>query len=308
MSAGDSPPSVETILVVTDFSDGSKLAVDRAARLAHDHGADLHIAHAALLPTVIPAWGDPGGGAWIDANAIIDAAYEALEAEADRVEAAHGDRPKPHVSSGATHRGLVGVADAVGAHLVVVGARGQGFKLGRLLGSTAERLLRSLHVPVLVVRTPCTHDYRRAVIATDFSGPALAAADAVGRFAPAAERLLVHVHEDLYEHLAAYSGAPATDRDRHSRHASGQASRSLEQELARLDAAGLHATGVIRDGVASEVLPGYIRECSADLLAMGAHGRGGLERLMLGSVSGWLLGQVDCDVLVVREHDAEGTA
>lgn len=304
MSTGDTPPTVETILVVTDFSEGSRLAVDRAARLAHELGADLHIAHAALLPTVIPAWGDPGGGAWIDANAIVDAAYEALEREADRIEAAHGDRPKPHVSSGSTHRGLAGIAEAVGAELVVVGARGQGFKLGRLLGSTAERLVRTLHVPVLVVRTPCTHGYRRAVIATDFSGPALAAAEAVGRFAGSAERFLVHVHEDLYEHLAAYSGAPVTDRDRHSRHASIQASRSLDQELARLDQMGLKATGVIRDGVASEVLPDYLRECDADLLAMGAHGRGGFERVMLGSVSGWLLGQVGSDVLVVRERGA----
>lgn len=304
MSSEARTPSVDTILVVTDFSEGSRLAVDRAARLAHDLGADLHIAHAALLPTVIPAWGDPGGGAWIDASAIVDAAYEALEGEADRVEVAHGDRPKPHVSTGATHRGLAGIAEAVGAELVVVGARGQGFKLGRVLGSTAERLVRSLHQPVLVVRTPCEHAYRRAVIATDFSGPALAAADAVGRFAGSAERLLVHIHEDLYEQLAAYSGAPSTDRERHSRHAAIQASRSLELELERLDQMGLHATGVIRDGVASEVLPDYIGECGADLLAMGAHGRGGLERLMLGSVSGWLLGQVQCDVLVVRDEGA----
>lgn len=304
MSAAGTPSPVETILVVTDFSECSKLAVDRAARLAHELGADLHIAHAAMLPTVIPAWGDPGGGAWIDANAIVDAAYEALEREADRVEAAHGDRPKPHVASGSAHRGLAGIADAIGAQLVVVGARGQGFKLGRMLGSTAERLVRMLHVPVLVVRTPCTHAYRRAVVATDFSGPALAAAEAVGRIAGSAERMLVHVHEDLYEQLAAYSGAPASDRDRHSRHASIQASRSLQQELERLDRIGLHATGVLRDGVASEVLPAYVRECGADLLAMGAHGRGGLERLMLGSVSAWLLGQVDCDVLVVRDEPA----
>lgn len=306
MNIHDSQPSMDTILVLTDFSDGSRQAVDRAARLAHDLGADLHIAHAALLPTVIPAWGDPGGGAWIDANAIVEAAYEGLEREADRVEAVHGDRPKPHVSTGSTHRGLAGVAESVGADLVVVGARGRGFRLERMLGSTAERLVRTLNEPVLVVRTPCTHAYRRAVIATDFSGPALAAADIVGRIAGSAERMLVHVHEDLYEHLAAYSGAPATDRERHSRHAQIQASRSLEHELERLDAMGLGATGAIRDGVASEILPGYIRECGADLLALGAHGRGGLERLLLGSVSAWLLGQVDCDVLVVRDHDSRG--
>lgn len=299
--SSQTPAPIDTILAVTDFSDGSRLALDRAARLAHARGADLHIAHAALLPTVIPAWGDPGGGAWIDANAIVDAAYEALEGEASRLEEAFGDRPKPHVTTGAVHHGLTALAGELGADLLVVGARGRGFKLGRMLGSTAERLLRSAHQPVLVVRQPGSDSYRRAVIATDFSGPALAAAQALGRVSPDAERLLLHVHEDIYEHLATYSGAPEADRERHSRHAASRASTALHDELQRLEAMGLAATGVVRDGVATQVIPDYIAECGADLLVMGAHGRGGLERLMLGSVSGWLLGQVGCDVLVAHE-------
>ncbi|MGY6519096.1 MAG: universal stress protein [Lysobacteraceae bacterium] len=299
MNASGTP--IETLLAVTDFSEGAALALDRAARLAHDLGADLHIAHGVTLPTVIPAWGDPGGGAWVDASAIVDAAYEALEREADRIERLHGDRPKPHVGSGSTHRGMAEVARQVGADLVVVGARGRGFKLGRLLGSTAERLVRSLPMPVLVVRNPTAEGYRRAVIATDFSGPALAAARAVGRVAPDAERLLVHVHEDLYEQLAAYSRANDDQRAAHSSHAAGQAMAALKAELEQLQRDGLPASGVVRDGAATEVLPGYVEEVGADLLALGAHGRGGLEHLLLGSVSAWLLARVDCDVLVARD-------
>lgn len=300
MTASNTRTAIDTILAVTDFSEGAARALDRAARIAHERGADLHVAHAAALPTVIPAWGDPGGGAWVDAGALVDAAYETLEREADRIEAAVGDRPKPHVTTGTAHRGLAELAGQVDADLVVAGAAGAGFRPGRLLGSTAERLVRTLHAPVLLVRTPADQPYRRVMIATDFSGPALAAATIAGAVAAGAERLLVHVHEDLYAQLAGYAGKPE-DRERHSRHAASAAMTALRGELARLESAGLHATGVVRDGIATQVLPEQVVENGADLLALGSHGRGGVERLLLGSVSTWLMVNVGCDVLVATQ-------
>lgn len=300
MNASKPGISIETVLAVTDFSEGATRALDRAARIAHDLGADLHIAHAATLPTVIPAWGDPGGGAWVDAGALVDATYDTLEREAGRIEDEVGDRPKPHVTTGSTHRGLAELASRIGAQLVVVGTTGTGFRTGRLLGSTAERLVRTLHAPVLLVRTPASQAYRRVVIATDFSGPALAAAKVAGVVAPGADRLMVHVHEDLYAQLAGYTGKPE-DRERHSRRAASAAMGALREELAGLESFGLHATGVVRDGIATQVLPEYVAENGTDLLALGTHGRGGIERLLLGSVSTWLMTRVRCDVLVASD-------
>ena len=37
----------------------------------------------------------------------------------------------------------------------------------------------------------------------------------------------------------------------------------------------------------------------ADLIVVGSHGRGGLSRLLLGSVSERIMGQVQCPVLIV---------
>ena len=43
------------------------------------------------------------------------------------------------------------------------------------------------------------------------------------------------------------------------------------------------------------------RRCGADLIVMGSHGRRGLEKLMLGSVTQRVLGVVHVPVLVVRD-------
>jgi nucleotide-binding universal stress UspA family protein len=64
----------------------------------------------------------------------------------------------------------------------------------------------------------------------------------------------------------------------------------------------VQAEGVIAEGhVVHGAIVDAVKNISADLIVMGSHGRRGLEKLMLGSVTQRILSLVHIPVLVVRD-------
>ncbi len=57
---------------------------------------------------------------------------------------------------------------------------------------------------------------------------------------------------------------------------------------------------VMREGPAAEVIADAAKEAQADLIVMGTHGRTGLSRILLGSVTEQVLRHAECPVLTVR--------
>ncbi|HLJ76575.1 MAG TPA: universal stress protein [Acidobacteriaceae bacterium] len=58
----------------------------------------------------------------------------------------------------------------------------------------------------------------------------------------------------------------------------------------------------IKDGEPEEILPGFARDERIDLLLLGTHGRGGLQRLLQGSVAQRIFHVVRCPVAVIGPH------
>ncbi|ABM33717.1 universal stress protein [Paracidovorax citrulli] len=84
--------------------------------------------------------------------------------------------------------------------------------------------------------------------------------------------------------------------------ATAEANTALDATRKALEEAGVAVTTVIGEGHA--VHDGILRaleSTGADLIVMGSHGRRGLEKLVLGSVTQRVLGVVHVPVLVVRD-------
>ena len=73
-------------------------------------------------------------------------------------------------------------------------------------------------------------------------------------------------------------------------------------------AAGVEATGELRQGSASDEICEAAKETAARLIVMGAHGWGAVQRLVFGSVSTSVLHHAPCPVLIVRDTDHETEA
>jgi nucleotide-binding universal stress UspA family protein len=68
---------------------------------------------------------------------------------------------------------------------------------------------------------------------------------------------------------------------------------------------GVRVESRVRRGNTTEEIVAAARETGADLIAMSTHGRGGLGRLMFGSIAQAVLGHVDMPVLLMRATEAQ---
>jgi nucleotide-binding universal stress UspA family protein len=129
-----------------DGTPGAKAALDEAVRLAGLLDTELIIAFA--------YWTNPLGGEVADMIDALrrrgtDLVQEAIAAAAEAGVTARGellgDRPDD---------GLAGLAESVGAQMIVVGSHGEKPLRAAVLGATPHRLIHVTAVPVLVIRGP----------------------------------------------------------------------------------------------------------------------------------------------------------
>jgi len=145
--------------------------------------------------------------------------------------------------------------------------------------------------------------FTRILVATDFSAQSERAWTTARRLARAlgADLTLVHVFGEgvLYSEGVLSSA--------HVRAVFASAREWAEKTLGEWADAGRH-DGVsvetsLRTGVPHAEIVAAAREMRADLIVVGTHGRGGLDRVLLGSVAERVLRLAPCPVLAVREPD-----
>lgn len=143
-----------TILVPIDFSEHSHAALELALELARASGARLHLLHAYEVPLgVIPPYGVALPEALL--AQVRDAAVQRVREVAETVRAA-GVACETHVVHAPPVEAIDEAARSFGADLVVMGTRGLGGLKHVLLGSVAERTVRTAPCPVLTTRAPRT--------------------------------------------------------------------------------------------------------------------------------------------------------
>ncbi len=135
------------ILVATDFSETADAAFDYGVDLAKQLGAKVIVMHAYELPV----YGFPSGAlvASVEmATRIMSGAQEALEA-ACKARASSGVEISQVVRQGVAWEEVHRVADEINADLIVIGTHGRKGLSRALLGSVAEKILRTATRPVL---------------------------------------------------------------------------------------------------------------------------------------------------------------
>jgi nucleotide-binding universal stress UspA family protein len=138
----------DRILVPTDGSPGSRAVIEHAVELAAIHEATLHALYVVNTASYASfsmesTWEGIG-------DMLREEGTEALEA----VESIAGDRVpvETEVMEGSPSRKIVRYAEREGCDLIAMGTHGRGGIDRLLLGSVAERVVRSAEVPVLTVR------------------------------------------------------------------------------------------------------------------------------------------------------------
>lgn len=296
VAAPPADPPTGGVLAATDFSDGARLAARRAARLAREHGLPLILLHVLQHDwmAALQEW----LGVEQSSDRIVADAHATLQAEARQLEDEQGWPVHAVFAQGHPVQAIGATAARAGARWVVVGARGRSPLQRLLVGTTAERLLRKATHPLLVVRQPAEHGYRRVLVPVDFSPwsvPALALAGAV---ASRATIEMLHAYTVPFEEKLRFAGVD-DDMIALYREKTRERAATRLHELARQQGwapARYHA--VLHEGDAA---PGIVHEAghrASDLIVIGKHGLSAAEELLLGSVTEHVLSEAPCDVLV----------
>jgi universal stress protein A len=144
-------PRVKRILVPTDFSTPSNLAVNYAIEMAYRFGATVHLLHA-VESAALTTYPD---GFFAEPVALRQQRREDAERQltdaAARCQAARV-RVTLRVVDGPPAASIIDEATMIGADLIVMGTQGRRGVAHLLLGSVAERVVRSAPCAVLTVR------------------------------------------------------------------------------------------------------------------------------------------------------------
>ena len=79
----------------------------------------------------------------------------------------------------------------------------------------------------------------------------------------------------------------------------------VDDVVADAKARGVEAVGVVMQGGAYETILSYAEENGVDMVVMGTHGRRGLDRVLVGSVTERVVRTADVPVVTVRGTDGE---
>jgi nucleotide-binding universal stress UspA family protein len=174
-----------------------------------------------------------------------------------------------------------------------------------VLGSVADRLLRQLSVPVLLLHPqdlPQPTRFRRILVALDgqIEEPVLDPAIALGALEEGAEYILFRVAEPPVPLLTPLAASPSHLGQPHLERAVEDAARDhLERVADRLRAGGLSVTWrIVRSRNVPEQVIELARETGADCIVVGTHGATGIERLLVGSVADKVVRGTGIPVLV----------
>jgi nucleotide-binding universal stress UspA family protein len=292
--------SAQTILVATDLSAPARHAVERAFYLATGADSELCILHVMELDALDSLREALGDDVFEVKAALNSDARMRLDLLTSDAATNRGVAARTRIAEGNPLATIAAEADALDAHLVVLGARGESFLRHALLGSTAARLLRkSSRRPVLVVKQAPHEAYRSVLVAVDFSPVSLHAIRMAKQLAPDADLVLLHAFELPYEGKLALAGVEEEVIRRLVATESEVRRQRLRDLAATAGLAPIDYSGRILHGDPAQQIAAIEQEYDCDLTVVGKHGSHVAEELLLGSVTKHVLAESQCDVLVI---------
>ncbi len=292
---------MKKILLATDGSQPARDAARFLARLPHDEKIELIVVSVLVVPGVgVRGSSLAGMGDWIDkwmaqertsaeqAFADIEAVFEGANVSLTHV-----------VREGFSSEAIVAIARETQPELLVIGATGHSAIARMLLGSTSDYVATHAPCSVLVVRPAkaMNQDHRlRIAIGYEESEPAQAAIEEFAEFGWAGETD-VRVVSVTYQ--PRFYDAPNV----------GSSPEGVKKAAEQLHAFAPQATGsVVQSDHIGEGLVKFIEEEEIDVMVVGETPRTRLGRVLMGSMTRYVLRHAPCSVWITRNRMIAGAS
>ncbi len=207
---------------------------------------------------------------------------------------------------------IIEVGQATDCDLVVMGTHGRERFARLLLGSVAERVSRQAQIPVLLIHENTVFSqFKNILVAVDGSPASFLALTTANDLAAAlsAKLEIINIIPDANS-IFGYNSleySPVVDLGRYKLDLENGSRTVIKAALGLLESnpnkpSSVHSSSQEAQtlSVGNAILE-VAKEKQADVIVMGTHGYGGLERLLLGSVAEQVSHHSHAPVLLVRE-------
>lgn len=314
---------MKTIIVPLDGSALAEQALPYARALAALAGAQIHLMQvipeqrvaSVYMPVLAEAYvlgDDPTAALERDYTHVMDtlksqaASYLAEQSHALRVKNVNVDI---EVYVGDPAETIVEIAETKPDAWIVMATHGYSGLRRWTLGSVTDKVVQAASVPVLIVRSspvapPATVQFRHILVPLDgsaLSQQALPLAVELAKSSGAALTLVraISPTADVWTGTA-IAGLPPIPLDDVYEALHAQVRNEMDAIADELAAQGLRVNTVVESAIAADAIIAAAHHCSADLVVMATHGRGGLRRWALGSVADKVLHATITPLLLVR--------
>ncbi|WP_152041122.1 universal stress protein [Salinigranum salinum] len=283
----------QRILLPTDGSKASSTAAEAAVRLADQFDAELHVIHVLEHDKISTETDDVAAPAR-NGEKAVQVAVEL--AASSGVEATRRVVEK----SASIHQEILTYTAEHSIDCIVMGTRGRsGLSLSRaVLGSVAELTLRESPVPVMTVHeeTVIDADISSVLVPTDGSECAHTAVEHAGKLARSVDATL---HVIYVVEIGQVINGDRARRLREALEEIGEKALNLALEKVQSSTYLPTETSLVTGPPYLEIVR-YAEEHDVDCIVMGTHGRKGIRRFILGSVTERVIRRADVPVISIK--------
>jgi len=270
-------PKIEKLLLASDRSEFSEGAIRESIKLAKICGSKLYVISVTETPD-IRAYNYPLE-AFEKLEMLTRQHLESIKerAEKEGLVCEVIERRGPE-----TYKYIVDEAAKNNVEMIIMGRRGRTGITRVMMGSVTDRVIGDAPCKVLVVPTFTRISFEKILVPTDGS-----------RFSELASREAISIVKNFRSRLIVLSVA-RNDKNLPLADARvGMVKEAAEKE-------GIKFEVLTLIGNPSEVIVYTAEKKNVGLIIIGSHGRSGIERLLMGSVTERVIGHAVCPVLVCK--------
>ena len=267
--------SYKKILVAIDGSESGMHALRESFKLATKEGSWITVVSVAP-----PYVGDLATTVIGNFHKALREPYEKALLEAEESAKAERMLIKTVCVEGEPYEGIVDTAEAEKCNLIILGRKSKSRFERVLMGSVTAKVIGHTLCKVLVVPKDAKLSFEKILFATDGSMHSeFASHEAIDIAKSWRSALIVLSVAKQYENLPA-------------------AKENVDMAKKVAEKEGIEVEALISKGVPHEVIANTAARRNVGLIVVGSHGRTGITRLLMGSVTERVIGHSRCAVLV----------
>jgi nucleotide-binding universal stress UspA family protein len=282
---------MNALMLATDLSNRSDLALRRAARLVRQFDCPWYILH--VVDEDQPQ---------LRIEVEVEQVRRYLNSQLAFFTELAGRTPEIWVEVGDPAKHISDCTRWANIDLLVVGSHRKNPLRDIFVGTTLERLVRTSHVPILLVNRAAEDDYLMPLLALDCSpasAQAVRAAHELGLL-PKSGAKAMYAFDPLGGAMLLTTGASAgAITGDYSAEERRRAIAELDEFLLKEELGPVIDQRLIEEGQPMTALRRVMDREPVDLLVMGTRGLTGMKRVLIGSVTDAAMRELDCDILAV---------